>query len=88
MKKIICKVIEMVFPDVKLQAEERRRQLNEKRTAMQHLLDTSRAMHASFNRACPPNGDETSIINSRLHDALNAYERGRYGEVLALLPRV
>jgi len=87
MKKIICKVIEMVFPDVKLQAEERRRQLNEKRTAMQHLLEASRAMHASFQHRSP-NGDETSIINARLHDALNAYERGRYGEVLALLPRV
>ena len=87
MKKIICKVIEMVFPDVKLQAEERRRQLNEKRTAMQHLLEASRAMHASFQHRSP-NGDETSIINTRLHDALSAYERGRYGEVLALLPRV
>lgn len=87
MKKLICKVIEMLFPDVKLQAEERRRQLNEKRTAMQHLLEASRAMHASFKHRSP-NGDETSIINARLHDALNAYERGRYGEVRALLPRV
>lgn len=67
MKKIICKILEHVFPGETNRIKAERRA---KRDAMQELLDVSRKMRER--------GFCTNTINDRLDPALKCYKRGRY----------
>jgi len=82
MKRIICRIIERVFPHEVKRIKETNRA---RRDAIQKLLDADLTMRAQFKHRAV-NGDETSIINNRLNDALRAYERGQYGAISSLIP--
>lgn len=75
MKKIICRIIERVFPEQVKRIKETNRA---RRTAIQAMLDAS---HELREKGCG-----TNRINYKLDWALDAYEHGRYGEVAGLLP--
>lgn len=70
MKKIVCKILEMIFP-----SETNRVKANRiaKRTAMQQMLDADHALRA--------NGFETNRINAELRLALSAYKCEKYERV-------
>lgn len=70
MKKIICKILEIVFPGETKRIKAER---TEKRTAMQRLLDANRELRA--------NGFGTNRINDELRLALSAYKCGKYERV-------
>lgn len=67
MKKIICKILEIVFPGETNRIKTERRA---KHDAMQELLDVNRKMRER--------GFCRESINDRLDPALNCYKRGRY----------
>lgn len=75
MKKIICKILEIVFP---VETARVRAERIAKRDALQWLLNASHELRA--------NGYETNRINARMNCALRLYERGRYEHVRANLP--
>lgn len=75
MKKILCRVIERVFPCETNRIKAGRL---EKRTAMQQMLDADCAMRA--------NGCKTERINEKLRAAVRLYDRGHYSQVGANIP--
>ena len=70
MKRIICRIIELVFPNETAKIIARR---TAKRTAMQRLLDASRHLRVS--------GLDTNETNRALRGALRAYELCDYEHV-------
>lgn len=70
MKRIICRIIERVFPD---QVKRIRETNRARRRAIQMLLDASRFLRGS--------GCDTNETNRALRGALNAYELGEYERV-------
>ena len=79
MKKILCKVIELVFPEhvKRIKAEQAERRAA-KRSAMQQMLDADLTMRA--------NGCTTDWINEKLHNAVRMYDRKLYQHVGANVP--
>ena len=77
MKRIICRIIELVFPGETNRVKAERRA---KRTAMQQMLDADHALRA--------NGYGTNRINEKLRGAVRMYERGSYKHVPANIPWV
>lgn len=77
MKKILCRVIERVFPEQVARIKETNRA---KRTAIQAMLDSNNKLRA--------NGCSVSCINDKLHVAVWMYDRGRFDQAAANCPNV